>query len=256
MAEPTCVEWDEIGHWYDEKQGDTGDLWHRALIDPPLFEVIGQVAGLRVLDLACGNGYISRRLARQGAQVIGIDASASVIERARERERREPLGISYQVADASRLDLLDDASFDLVVSNMALMDIADAAGALREVGRLLRVSGRFAASFHHPCFEIPNASAWLIEQLDFTRSVWRKVGRYRELATGSCSWRGPDGMLHTAAYHRPLSWYIRALREAGLVLVRLEEPEPTEEFLASSPSAAWITEVPLHCVIEAWKLAM
>lgn len=52
--------------WYDEKQGDEGDLWHRSLIDPPLLRLLGSAAGLCVLDMACGNGYLARRFARMG----------------------------------------------------------------------------------------------------------------------------------------------------------------------------------------------
>jgi hypothetical protein len=48
--------------WYDDKQGDGGDLWHRALIDPALLQVLGSVSGERVLDFACGNGYLARRV--------------------------------------------------------------------------------------------------------------------------------------------------------------------------------------------------
>ena len=65
--------WDQITYWWDEKQGDEGDLWHRALLDPPLLRLAGDVRGLHVLDLACGNGYLSRRFAREGA-IVTIDA--------------------------------------------------------------------------------------------------------------------------------------------------------------------------------------
>ena len=51
--------WDQMAYWWDEKQGDEGDLWHRALIDPPLLRLAGEVRGLHVLDLACGNGYLT-----------------------------------------------------------------------------------------------------------------------------------------------------------------------------------------------------
>ena len=121
-----------LASWWDEKQGDEGDLWHRALITPPLFQLLGSVADQRVLDLACGNGYIARRLARQGACVTGVDASAAMIERARAWEADQPLGIVYHVADAARLDMLTVQAFDVVVCNMALMDLADAAGAIHE----------------------------------------------------------------------------------------------------------------------------
>jgi hypothetical protein len=55
--------WEQMADWWDHHLGDNGDLWHRTLIDPPVFKLVGDVAGQRALDLACGNGYISRRFA-------------------------------------------------------------------------------------------------------------------------------------------------------------------------------------------------
>jgi ubiquinone/menaquinone biosynthesis C-methylase UbiE len=248
-------DWERLAAWYDEKQGDEGDLWHRALIDPTLLRVVGDVAEQRVLDLACGNGYLSRRFARMGAEVTGVDASSHIIERARRRESQEPLGITYHVADAARLEMLDDSTFDLVVCNMALMDIEDATGAIREVSRVLRPKGRFVASLPHPCFDIGDASAWVVERVGLTTTVWRKVSRYRETFSQKVPWRLEEGILETVSYHRPLSWYFRVLREAGFVVTSLEEPEPTEEFIEKSPQGSWIEQIPLHCVIEARKMA-
>jgi 2-polyprenyl-3-methyl-5-hydroxy-6-metoxy-1,4-benzoquinol methylase len=74
-ADRIIVDWKEMAAWWDERQGDEGDLWHRTLIDPTLFKVLGPVKGQHVLDLACGNGYIARKLARSGARVTGVDAS-------------------------------------------------------------------------------------------------------------------------------------------------------------------------------------
>jgi ubiquinone/menaquinone biosynthesis C-methylase UbiE len=247
--------WDRMAEWWDKKIGDEGDLWHRTLIDPPLLRLAGDVAGLRVLDLACGNGYLSRRFARQGARVTGVDTNAPIIERARLREAREPLGITYQVGDAAQLGQLDDGAFDLVICNMALMDIEDAAGAIGEAARVLRHEGRFVASLSHPCFDKVNTSGWVIEQFYPETTIWRKMSRYREVAVDDLPWlQVLDQTIYTRAYHRPLSWYFRAFRAAGLAVTALEEPEPTEEFLAAeSPQGPWIAEIPLHCVIEAWK---
>ena len=247
--------WDGMATWWDAKQADTGDLWHRARIDPVLLRVLGDVAGARLLDLACGNGYLARHLARQGAAVTALDSSDSMLEPARAREAAEPLGISYHLADAAHLDLLADGAFDVVVCNMALMDIADAAGAIDEIGRVLRPGGRLVASLSHPCFDVPGgSSAWLAERMDWTTTLWRKVRRYRQTFEAPIPWQGPVEGWTTSAYHRPLSWYARALRAAGFALTALEEPEPTAEFLAASPSGPWIAEVPLHLVIEATRL--
>ena len=248
--------WNQMADWWDEKIGDEGDLWHRTLIDPPLLHLVGEVGGARLLDLACGNGYLSRRFARQGAIVTGVDANAPLIEQVRKREEQELLGITYYVADAAHLEMLDDGAYDVVVCNMALMDIEDAAGAIQEVARVLRPKGRFVASLSHPCFDKVNTSGWAIEQIYPITTIWRKMSHYREIVIDELPWLQVHGQtVYTLSHHRPLSWYFRSLRAAGMVVASLEEPEPTEEFLASSEQGPWIAEIPLHCVIEAWKVS-
>lgn len=248
--------WDQMTDWWDENIGDEGDLWHRTLIDPPLLRLVGEVNGLHLLDLACGNGYLSRRFARQGAIVTGMDANAPLIERARAREAREPLGIAYHVADAARLGMLADNAFDLVVCNMALMDIENVTGSIQEIARVLEPKGRFVASLSHPCFDKVDTSGWEIEYIYPTTTTWRKMSHYREIAAADLPWQQVSGQIvYTRAYHRPLSWYFRTLRASGLVVAALEEPEPTEEFMAASQQGPWIAEIPLHCVIEAWKVS-
>jgi ubiquinone/menaquinone biosynthesis C-methylase UbiE len=247
--------WDTMATWLDQKHQDDGDLWHRALIDPSVFRLLGSVRGRRVLELACGNGYLARKLARLGAEVTAVDASPALIGLAKRRGAHQQLNIAYHVADAARMNMLPDRSFDVVVCNMALMNIEDAAGAIREVARVLRPMGRLIASLSHPCFDVPNASAWMVERADFETTVWRKIRRYRDVFQGSILWQlaGPHGLHRTPAFHRPLSWYFRALRDAGLVVAMLEEPTPNEECMAKDSQAEWIAQIPLHVVLEARK---
>ncbi len=111
------------------------------------------------------------------------------------------------------------------------------------------------ASLSHPCFDKVNTSGWEIEHIYPNTTIWRKMSHYREIAVADLPWqRVPGQIVYTHAHHRPLSWYFRTLRASGLVVAALEEPEPTEEFLAGSPQGPWIAAIPLHCVIEAWKL--
>ena len=93
-----------------------------------------------------------------------------------------------------------------------------------------------------------------MEKVGRTTTIFRKVSRYRQVCQKRAHWRGEAGRIwYTLSYHRPLSWYFRALRGAGFVVSALEEPGPTEEFKAESPQGEWIEQVPVQCVIEALK---
>lgn len=248
-------DWEDFADWWDKKQGDEGDLWHRTLIDPAVLRVLGNVSSKDILDLGCGNGYFSRRLSRMGAHVTGIDCSKSIVERAREREALSPLGITYHVADASGLSMLASSSFDIALANMTLDDMKDADGAIRECARVLRDRGRFVASISHPCFDMGKQTSWLVERVGLDTQVYRKVGsNYRNTFEDLVEWRIDEGeRMQTKWYHRPLSWYVRTLRNAGFVVTALEEPEPQGEFLQQT-NQPWIQMIPVHCVFEAVRL--
>ncbi len=249
--------WDTMARSRDASMGENGDLWHRSLIDPTLLRVVGPVAGLRVVEVACGNGYLARRFARSGARsVLALDASAPSIRFARARERAAPTGARFTVGKATRVPS-PDGSADLVVANMALMDIGDARGAIREVARLLAPGGRFVFSISHPCFDLDERTIWLLERgYDahgvYGTTVWRKVRGYRREGRTRIPWpSGQGGTVWTEAFHRTLSTYSRYLRSAGLAIARMEEPEPLPEMLEQSPQGAYIAEIPLHLVVEA-----
>jgi len=248
-------EWSTLADWFDEDQGDEGDLWHRTLIFPGILKVIGNVTGHDILDVGCGNGSLARILARMGNRVTGIDGSPGIIEHAKARENANPLLTNYLATDAANLSVFQTNSFDLVTSCMALMDMPDAAGAIKEMGRVVKRTGRCVMLFSHPCFDIPNASSWLNEWgFGHQPEISLRLRRYREVYSEwlRWSWTNDYEML---TYHRPLSWYFRAIRDAGLAVTMLDEPEPTPEFVAQSDSGAALKKFPMHCVVEARRLA-
>jgi SAM-dependent methyltransferase len=244
-----------FGAWYAEKQGETGDPWHRTLIDPGLLACLGDLPkGTRGLDVGCGNGYLARRLARDGSRVVGVDASPELVEYARDRETAAPLGIAYHERDAADLAGLDDESFDLAVANMSLMDIDDAAGALREVGRVVVDGGRFVFSISHPCFDIDTRSAWVVELSSGGGDavIYRKVTDYQRPHSDRFTWNlAPGEVAQTTGHHRPLGWYAHALRDTGWVIVDRVEPRPTDEYFGNRVQRAWLEEIPMHLVVNA-----
>jgi ubiquinone/menaquinone biosynthesis C-methylase UbiE len=78
--------------------------------------------------------------------VTAVDPSGKLLERARDIERRHPVGICYVHGDATCMDWWDGTAYDGVVCNMALMDIDDLHAALRTVASVLRPSGWFNLS--------------------------------------------------------------------------------------------------------------
>jgi len=248
--------WNEIAAWRDFRMGERGDLWHRAIIDPTLLAVVGRVKGRRILDVGCGNGYLTRRWAREGAaEAVGVDLSGPNLRFARQREARRPTGARFLRQDSSRLTALADKSFDLVVAHMSLMDIEDAEGTIREVARVLAPSGRFVFSISHPCFDVDVRSSWLIERQPYATAVYRKVTGYRAEKASEVPWKiSETEMAYTVSYHRPLPTYVRYLRQAGLAVVRMEEPLPGPEAMRKSPQAPFMVDVPLHLVVEALAL--
>lgn len=248
----TKVGWNALAPWRDYRMGERGDLWHRGLIDPTLLKMVGSVRGRRVLDLGCGNGYLTRRFKRQGAaRAVGVDAAIGSIRLARRREAAHPTGAEFVRADASRLTGFESQSFDRIVANMSLMDIRDAAATVREVSRLLAPDGRFVFSISHPCFDIDERSVWLVERGIYRESVARKVEGYRREGPVRTLWRISDTeTAYTTSFHRTLATYSRYLSDAGLAILRMAEPAPKPEVVRKSPQGRFIAEVPLHLVFE------
>jgi ubiquinone/menaquinone biosynthesis C-methylase UbiE len=250
----TAGSWEDIAIWWDEQVGEWGDYYHQHLILPALLRALGELTGLSVVDLGCGNGASSRWLARAGADVIGVEVSPAMVERARAWEERTPLGIEYLVSDAAHAPSLPDASADRVVANMVLHDMEDAAGFFREASRLLRRSGRLVASLLHPCFESVDGSSWLVETIEVETRVSKRICRYLEPYSAPGVAKPDQPQPHTY-YHRPLSSYCERLVEAGLVIDCLAEPLPDETFKAERPeSYQRHATVPFVLVLGASKL--
>src|SRR5438067_3364987 len=227
----TVSSYDDIAEWYDQWVG-THSMREDAFF-PAVEALMGEVAGRRICDLACGQGRVARHLADRGASVVGIDLSARLLAIARHHEEAVPRGIEYRHADARSLDGVADDMFDGVVCHMALMDIPDLAPTLGSVARILRVGGWFVFSILHPCSHTARSG-----EMALPEGTVRTVGRYFVEGYWRSDTRpGPPGKV--GAYHRTLSTYVNALTNAGLTLERASEPAPMES-LPTSPSLAGV----------------
>ena len=134
-------------------------------------KLLGNVAGKSVLDLACGEGYYSRRLKERGAaSVIGVDISTNMIELARQREADRPLKIDYMVGDVLTLGKI--GSFDLVVASY-LLNYAQTKEQLLDMCRTIAINlkpdGRFVSINNNP--DQPPESFPICKKYGFTKSI-------------------------------------------------------------------------------------
>jgi SAM-dependent methyltransferase len=181
----------------------------------------------RVLDLGCGLGYFAREARARGARhVTGVDLSERMLDAA--RGQTDDPGITYLRASLEEFEPAA-ASCDLVVSSLALHYIAGYPRLVRRVAACLVPGGRFAFSVEHPIFTAHGSADWHAGP-DGSRVHW-PVDRYRDEGERRTRWF-VDGVVK---YHRTVETYVNGLLDAGLVLVRIEEPEAEPTALTDHP---------------------
>jgi 2-polyprenyl-3-methyl-5-hydroxy-6-metoxy-1,4-benzoquinol methylase len=227
--------YERVPQQFIEDFGDQGDLTRQYLLNPTLFALLGDVRQLTILDAGCGQGYLARLLAKQGAHVTGIEPADAFFTYALRREQIEPLGIDYLQADLSTWSPIPN-SFDVVIANMVLMDIVDYQAALLNCVRALRPTGKLIFSILHPCFE-EAGSAWKEKGYVAVRDYFRE-----------------RAIEQTYGYfiHRPLSSYLNSVVRAGCVIQQVLEPQ-LEGAIAARYDAQRYASVPGYLVICATK---
>ncbi|MXZ24311.1 MAG: methyltransferase domain-containing protein [Caldilineaceae bacterium SB0665_bin_21] len=212
--------------------------------------MLGDVTRSEVCDLACGEGFLSRFLTAKGARVTGIDLSAKLIEHA--RHLSNGLLIDYAVDDAQRLASLPSSLFDIVVCNMALMDIPGLKETYGAVNRILRDEGTFVFSVVHPCFETPfNAENPAFITDENGNFVAKRVARYGEEGKWFSDGDGMYGTL--GSFHRKLSTYLNTLVGASFTIVEIVEPMlPPGEY--GSITDQWASMVPRFLIVKSTKV--
>ena len=220
--------YDAIADFYAAAFDEVDDPASAALLD-----LLGPPAGLRVLDIACGHGRITRELARRGADLVGIDISARLIAKAVAAERDQPLGIRYIHADvtAAPADLdaatFGAATFDAVTCNFGLSDIDNLDAAAATVSGALKPAGRFVFAILHPCFSgaADVASSWPATGSYYDEGLWTAEAALSPLRR------------QVGSNHRMLSTYLNTFRRHDLWLDHVREPAPTVRWGQQRPHA-------------------
>ncbi|MDX9911139.1 MAG: pseudouridine synthase [Phycisphaerales bacterium] len=222
--------WEHVAQWYDDLVGTRGSDHHENVIVPGVVRLLGVRSGGRYLDVACGQGVVSEAIAQGGASVVGIDASASLIEAAKRHAKPQVWATraTFRVGDARELDGLEPESFDGAALVMAAMNIDPIGPVFAGCARTLRPGSPLVVVMLHPCFRAPKRTSWAWEGAGPHAQQSRRVDAYLSeealpitMNPGAVA-RG-EAPVETFTHHRPIEHYVRALAEAGLVIDAMEE---------------------------------
>jgi SAM-dependent methyltransferase len=201
-------------------------VWSAATDEGPyngLFErpalrslIPGRLAGAAVLDAGCGSGAQAQWLLDQGAEVTGIDVSPRMVE---EAGRRCGGRGRFLVADLAEPLPLEPASLDGITCSLALHYLADWGVPLRSFAAALRPGGWAVISLDHPCSPpLPGQRGGYFDT-ELLSDTWHKGG----VEVTQHFWR------------RPMGAVFGAFADAGFVVDRIAEPQPSDEALKRFP---------------------
>lgn len=221
-------DWNHVADWYDDLIEDRVSDHHEQVLIPNALGLLELSPGMRVLDVACGQGAFCRRLTSMGVHAVGVDAAERLIEFARAATSKEKTKASaeYHVGDARALEGL--SNFDRATCIMALMNIEPLEPVFKGVRDALKPGGLFVSILLHPAFRQPGQTSWGWDSGKSGHTQYRRVDRYLSptqqsivMNPGAVASGKPP--ITTLTFHRPIQDYIAALASSGLVVDALEE---------------------------------
>jgi len=221
---------------------------------PPVFDICGDVSGLDILDIGCGEGYCARILKSEGARKItGIDISPEMIELAKNQDQKSGQGNTFQIGDGQDLSL-GDGMFDLVLGVFVYnyMTIDEMKRSHKEVFRVLKPGGRLVFSVPHPAFPQIKSSLTSPFFFDFNGAGYFSARNVRNHGKIFCR----DGKeLPVQMVHKLIADYFDSLSEAGFSsMPQIRELGVTAENLDLDPGFFGpVNDIPLHMAFSISK---
>jgi SAM-dependent methyltransferase len=201
--------------------------------------------GKKVLDLGCGFGWHCRYAREQAAAAVtGVDISAKMLERAR-NTTQDP-AITYVQQAIEDIDF-PSASFDVVISSLALHYVAAYDVVCSKVYDCLTPGGAFVLSVEHPVFTANAAQDWYYDA-DGRRLHW-PVDHYQAEGLRKTRFLDTD----VIKYHRTTASLINTLLTAGFSMRSIAEPQPTTEIIERYPEMRDETRRPIFLMMSVIK---
>jgi SAM-dependent methyltransferase len=211
------------------------DSYRENFTFPAFASFLPSLEGLKIIDLGCGEGTNTGRIATMGARATGVDLSQRMIELAKESHRGDHR-LDFRVASYTDLSCFRAGSFDAAISTLAFMDGNDVDRAMQEAHRIVKPGGFLAFSVLHPCtvtaFRAARDKSNLSGGDEYRYFDRRPFQEAWSLSTTGANDK-PD--LTVARFPRTLGDYLNAVANAGFVISRIDEPMPSLEACEIDP---------------------
>lgn len=218
------------------------------LIEQPIvFELLGNIKGKRVMDIGCGYGAMTIKIARNGAdKVLGIDVSEKMIEKGiRENAHAN---ITYKVLSAEELCFIDE-KFDVIVSCLAIHYIENFEKLFADVYNLLNATGELIFSMEHPMYTASKFSQQWITDPNSNIATGFVTDHYGEEGVRNIDWLGKN----ITKYHHKVDTIFNALISAGFVFEKIIEPSPSKELIERVPKTVHELHRPAYLIVKCRK---
>lgn len=212
--------WNKVDTWYNSIVGKEGHYYHQEVIFPKLLPLLELTPGSTLLDIACGQGVLSR-IVPKDVCYTGIDIAPNLIKEAQKLTKdRKHRFICHDVTQPWPLE--PNYQFSHATCILALQNIEKPAAVFKSLASIMQPKGLFAVVLNHPCFRIPRQSRWNFDEK--TKTQTRELFSYMSPQTIPITTNPGKGQSETTwSFHFPLSALSKMARENGFSMLQLDE---------------------------------
>jgi ubiquinone/menaquinone biosynthesis C-methylase UbiE len=246
---------DKSAQFWDSKIGVDGSKMLAVRNAMPIvFGMLGKFKGKRAYDIACGNGFLSRRLVAAGAkEVWASDISSELVNIAQAKYSSDK--IKYLVREATDFTKIPKAYFDAVVINQGIFYIHDLDSLFAGIYKVLKPGGLVIFNMGHPLFFIARQDMGLYNSDQPARELLGSYRKYLKSYTHRIlkKWNvnGSSVNVDYYMYKRPLEEYINALGRNNLLVSEIAEPKTRASDISGK---AVKSEIPSEIIVKAVKV--
>jgi len=223
MPEQAQEAWDKLANWYSARKKGTYEFKIQL---PAILNLLGNLRGKSLIDLCCGPGTYSVEFAKRGANVLGIDLSQKMLDKAKNNAKIADVKLTLQKADVHLIPCPDN-SFDIAVIILTILN----GKIIEEATRVLEPGGLLLISDTHPMLEAKGR--WESNKTGAPRIIEDYFSRDKK------KWQirhGPEQIITLKYYTQTIEQCVNMIADAGFKILRIVEPKPRKDLEKSDPT--------------------